>query len=296
MVHLFDPADMREMFQQIGQYPYRRSHRALLRYRSKRPDTYRSGGIFPENGPEWARLRSQFRRPLLLAKNINAYDRVMDQVSLDLVRYIRSITRCKDKLIVHDFGDDLYRWALESICAIMLDSRIGCLDTIPKSSSSGPSNNHNNQPDQLIWAAHQTNEAVMETEQYNSWETDDQKNGDYLRLEQAQDVMAEICGGLFAERIEQVESKANEIKEVESNQPTLLTQFILDPSIDRKDLFGIILDCVLAGIDTTSITTGFALYYLAKHPHYQQRLFEEIQAVTNYGTGVDINRSEIRGN
>lgn len=38
-------------------------------------------------------------------------------------------------------------------------------------------------------------------------------------------------------------------------------------------------DLILAGIDTTSYTSGFALYHLAKNQDIQQKLFEESKRV-----------------
>lgn len=266
IVHLFDPKDMEEMFSQEGRYPCRRSHRALLKYRSERPHLYASGGIFPENGEEWARLRDIFKKHFLMARNINAYDLTMNQITGDLVSYIR-VTRSAESGEVTDFQEDLYRWALESICTIMLDTRIGCL---------GVNLSETSDPSRLIKAAHQTIHAVMKTELYSTWETRDTK--DYKELVQGQDVMAEIVGKHLNARIKELESGLVTSKDDNS----LLAQFILNPEIDRKDLFAMILDNVLAGIDTTSITASFALYFLARHPQYQEKLREEVfQALGN---------------
>ncbi len=260
IVHLFSPKDMKELFAQEGRYPCRRSHRALLRYRAERPHLYASGGIFPENGPEWARLRDTFKRHFLLARNVNAYDRLVNDITDDLVGYVRR-TRSADTLEVADFQEDLYRWALESICSIMLDARIGCL---------GVDLSEESDPSRLIRAAHQTIHAVMKTELYSSWQSRD--TADYRELVQGQDVMAEIVGKHLKTRIRELESGV----ETDKNGDSLLAQFILNPEINRKDLFAMILDCVLAGIDTTSITASFALYFLARHPQYQERLREEV--------------------
>lgn len=243
------------MFQQEDRFPYRRSHRALIKYRTERADKYRSGGIFPENGAEWARLRDQFKRNFLLVKNINQYDEKLNELVGDLVKMVRI---CRDdKSEVADFQQQLYRWALESICAIMLDTRIGCLEV---------NHDQNSEANRLIRAAHQTNDSVMRTEMYEGWQKRPTK--DYQNLSDAQDVMAEICEKHLQKRIH-----SNDKPE------TILSQLIMDPKVDRKDLFALILDFVLAGIDTTSITAGFTLYYLAKHESIQNKVRQEIAQV-----------------
>lgn len=259
IVHLFDPKDIESLFQQEGEYPCRRSHRALIKYRKERPEQYRSGGIFPENGAEWARLRNQFKRHFLVSQNIAIYDEKLSAIASDLAQLVKIERESEGE--VKDFQQLLYRWALESIGMVMLDSRIGCLRPQLQRDAS-----------RLIKAAHETNYMVMRTELYPGWEQ--KPNHDYRRLATAQDVMAEVVDKYLESRIQTLP---------ENCEPTLLNHFLSDPQIDRKDLFGLILDFVLAGIDTTSISTGFTLYYLAKHSAIQERVREEITSVIGDG-------------
>ncbi|KAJ6215969.1 hypothetical protein RDWZM_010469 [Blomia tropicalis] len=262
ILHLFDPVHMQSMFAQEGRYPHRRSHRALIRYRMERPEIYRSGGIFPDNGPEWARVRDLFKRPMLMPNNVRSFDQCLDSVAIDLIHLIR-IERNTKTMEVADFQYQMYRWALESICSIMLDVRIGCLRSNLSSDS---------EPIRLIQAAHRTNEAVMRTELYNSWQTD---TSDYRLLVDGQNVMAHIIGRHLNKRIDEIEKQCP--RTYDGSTQTMLQQLIRSPLIDRKDLFGFILDCVLAGIDTTSITVSFVMYHLARNPQCQEELRKQIQ-------------------
>lgn len=270
IVWLFDPANMDELFQQEGRYPCRRSHRALLKYRQERPNMYRSGGIFPENGAEWARLRDLFKQHFLLRRNIDAYTGELACVANDLVSFVEARLDPVGRECV-DFQEDLYRWALESICLIMLDARIGCLDARNLAPDSDAS--------RLIEAAHETIDAVMRTELYNDWETKSRPTKDYLRLVNGQNVMAEIVDKHLERKLNKVQHGQAQSDQVQRLPTTLLDRFIKSGDVDRKDLFAMILDFVLAGIDTTSITAGFALYYLAKHQDVQERVRREIVGV-----------------
>lgn len=51
--------------------------------------------------------------------------------------------------------------------------------------------------------------------------------------------------------------------------------------ISSLDLQGTAEDFLLAGTDTTAITTTMALYHIARHPEVQQTMLDEIQAVLN---------------
>lgn len=261
IVHLFDPDHMESMFRQ-QQYPYRRSHRALIKYRHERSDRYQSGGIFPENGDEWKRLRDLFKHYFLRPNCIHVYDRQLNEIVSDLILSIRYERDESTGHLDDDFQQFLYRWSLESICSIMLDARIGCLD-------------RNNQDGaNMIEGGHKTLYAVMRTELYDGWQSRATK--DYQCLVEGQDLMAKVVEKYLNKRIEQIELDGNGGK---TTTTTIVGQLIRDPKITRKDLFGIVMDFVFAGIDTTSITAGFTLYFLAKNPNLQQRLFQEVDQV-----------------
>lgn len=268
IVHLFDPKDMEQMFRQ-QKYPYRRSHRALIKYRLERSDKYQSGGLFPENGQEWARLRDLFKHYFLIPKNINGYDKGLNDICNDLADRIR-LERNSQTLEIDDVQQQLYRWSLESICFIMLDNRIGCLKSIfnEKNNTNCNANETSSDGLKMINAAHKTLYAVMKTELYNTWQN--KETPDYRCLVEAQDLMAEVVEKYLEQKSKQINSKNNPFPE------SILSQLINDPKISEKDLFGLVIDSVLAGIDTTSITSGFVLYFLAKNSNIQKRLRKEI--------------------
>lgn len=47
IIHVFDPHDMRVVYESAGYRPYRLSHRALAKYRMERPHLYSGPGLFP---------------------------------------------------------------------------------------------------------------------------------------------------------------------------------------------------------------------------------------------------------
>ena len=296
VLHLFDPAHMAEMFRQEDRYPYRRSHRALLKFRRERPHLYASGGIFPENGPEWARLRDIFKRHFLLAQNINPYDSLLNDIADDTIDLLRS-TRDNKTCVIADLQNEMYKWSLESICGILLDARIGCLKSTldPDSDAS-----------RLIAAGNNTIEMVAQTELYAGWE--ENPNRAYRSLEKSQDDMSEIVykhfcnklkhmGGNMSDHSSTIQSQTNNQNTAEAvidkqnnratdqkencikSRQTLLEKFISNGDIDRKDVFGMLVDSVMAGIDTTSITASFVCYFLSENPKYQSTLRNEIQDV-----------------
>ncbi len=55
-----------------------------------------------------------------------------------------------------------------------------------------------------------------------------------------------------------------------------LVELLQDSNLDKKDILTLVADMLLAGIDTTSYTSSFMFYLLAKHPNVQDKLREQI--------------------
>ena len=56
-----------------------------------------------------------------------------------------------------------------------------------------------------------------------------------------------------------------------------LVELLQESNLDKKDILTLVADMLLAGIDTTSYTSSFVIYLLAKHPNVQNNLREQIK-------------------
>ena len=262
IVHVFNPKDIESVFRQEGRYPLRRSHRALLKYRRDRPNRYRSGGLFCENGEEWYRLRKLFQQHLMSPSCVGSYIETFQSITEDLINYIRAKRDSRQEL--QDFHYELYLWSLENTGVLALDSRLGCLNTESSEESDAKL---------MIRSAHDINEAVMKTERTDSWKTKDTK--DYKMLVSAQDCMSKVIDKYLT--IKNNELKDNGINSSENK--SFLRHFLNNPDVDQKDLLVMIEDMFQAGIDTTTFTAGFALYHLSRNSWAQNKLRTEINSV-----------------
>lgn len=202
IVHLFDPQDMEVMFRNEGRYPERRSHRALGKYRTDRKDLYSSGGIFCENGKEWQRLRKISQQPLLNPSNVHSYIPVTQQVTDQLIDLIRSERDSLNEM--PDFEYDLYKWSLENITQVTMDTRLGCLrPNLPKDSEARV----------LIRAAHEVIEAIHKTEigQTDVWRFIPTRT--YRQLCHNEDLMADIVSKYLRIKLASMEKKSREAEE-----------------------------------------------------------------------------------
>ncbi|KAL4618068.1 sterol 26-hydroxylase, mitochondrial-like [Arapaima gigas] len=80
-----------------------------------------------------------------------------------------------------------------------------------------------------------------------------------------------------------VEQKMTEIQEkMKQGGPmegTYLTHLLVTKQMSMHEVLGSITELLLAGVDTTSNTTSWALYHLAREPHIQEKLNQEVNSV-----------------
>ncbi|XP_028968072.1 uncharacterized protein LOC100906274 [Galendromus occidentalis] len=255
LVHVFDPRDIETVFRNEGRYPTRLSHRALLKYREQRPNTYRNGGVIPTNGAEWAELRQKFQMPMLRKESLELYRDGLFDVADDVLDICHEFGSKAEK----DFVPTLYVWALEATGLLALNTRLGCVKA-PEDPSS--------RQRRLIEAAAETNRVIMLTENglpfWRYWDTPT-----YKKLVRAQDTMTVIVNQYLAESEPEADS---------DESATVLQQFLSMPG-DKRDVYTMITDIFMAGIDTTAYAMTFLLYHLAVNPECQNRLREELRAL-----------------
>lgn len=266
VLHVFNPKHMRIVLLADGAFPERRSHRALKKYRLERPHLYSSGGLFPENGIVWKQCRDQFSRFYLNQKLINQYVNDCDRITSDFFDLIQTKFQSSadsSMFDVPDFHDLLFRWSLEQTAWLALDARMGCLNV-------DLSENAQN----LIKSSHLTHDAVAITETggdtWQHWPT-----AGYRQLVRAQDTMGNILRQTF-------EAKWNEIKNIDQSDSNLSSKTIFQRILaqsgeaEKRDVFGMLVDLFLAGIDTTSFVCTFATYFLATNDESRRRLYDEV--------------------
>ncbi|XP_034189588.2 cytochrome P450 302a1, mitochondrial [Osmia lignaria lignaria] len=252
VVWVYRPEDIAEIFRaESGLHPERRSHLALLKYRKDRSDVYSTGGLLPTNGPEWWRLRKEFQKVTSKPQDIINY---LEETNCVVQEFVELCNNEK----FEDFLQILSRVFLELTCLIVFDLRLNSFSEKERSKDSVSS--------KLIEAAYTTNSAILKLDNgLQFWRFFDTPL--YQKLRKAQTFMETIA-------LELVSSKQKDMQ-ARCCKKSFLTAYLENPALDIKDIVGMACDMLLAGIDTTTYSTAFALYHLARNPSTQDKLRSE---------------------
>ncbi|XP_043528320.1 cytochrome P450 302a1, mitochondrial [Frieseomelitta varia] len=257
IVWVFRPEDIAEIFKaESGLYPERRSHLALLKYRKDRTDIYNTGGLLPTNGPEWWRLRKEFQKVTSKPQDVINYLKETDEVIQEFIDLCTN-ERFEDLLPL------LSRLFLELTCLVVFNVRLNSFSKEERCENSTSS--------KLIKAAFTTNSVILKLDNglqlWRFFETPL-----YRKLREAQAYMEMVALKLVSQKNKDT-----------TGHKSFLSAYLKNPALDIKDVVGMACDMLLAGIDTTSYSTAFALYHLARHEDVQEKLrIEATQFLTNH--------------
>lgn len=91
----------------------------------------------------------------------------------------------------------------------------------------------------------------------------------YKKLRKSQEFMESVA-------IDLVTQKTKNNLENNPKSVSFFEEYLRNPKLNLEDVIGMACDLLLAGIDTTTYTTSFALYHISRNQSVQEKLFEEI--------------------
>lgn len=130
VVFAFDPKDIEKVYRTEGSWPLRRGGFETLAYYREhlRPDIFKGmGGLVTDQGEPWANLRFKVNPVMLQPKTVKTYVPDVEAVTRDFLELMRA-SRDANNEVPETFGQDLNKWALESIAVIALNQRLGVLE------------------------------------------------------------------------------------------------------------------------------------------------------------------------
>lgn len=209
------------------------------------------------NGPEWWKIRSEFQRGLSSPQNVRQYLPYADKITREFLEMLTS--NFHSDFIINDMIAEVERLNLELTCHMAFDVRLKSFSGVERDSNSISS--------KLIKAGDETNKLILPLDQgVQLWRLFDTK--EYKKLKKAQEFMQNVALDFIKKH-----------KERESDGNSLLDQYLKNPKIDERDIVGMSCDLLLAGVHTTSYSTGCALYHISKNKRVQKLMYEEAKKV-----------------
>lgn len=271
-VHLFNPDDIEKVLRREGKWPIRDFTPSFTYYRMvTRKDLFQGiGGVLATQGEEWQKLRTKVNPAMMQPRNTNLYVRQIDEVAQEFVQKMRRL-KGKNEELPEYFNNELCKWALESIALVALDKRMGCLaDNLPEDS----------EQQKLVNAAVEVIELFYQLEvEISYWRYF--STPAWKKFVKVLDCFNEVAWKYIQEAMHKIKTRS-----LQTGDLSILERILLNET-DPKIAFVNALDMLFGGIDTTANSAAILLYYLAKNPEKQEKLYDELKRILP-STGEDI--------
>ncbi|XP_029158487.1 probable cytochrome P450 12b2, mitochondrial [Nylanderia fulva] len=265
---LFSPELCEKMYRVEGMWPMRISMESMHYYRENRKNIYDGQyGLGTSQGKSWHDFRSKVNPHMMQPRAVIPHIAPINEVAVEFVEKMRTLRNPETLELPGDFKNELYKWALESICSIALDCRLGCL----KSNLAADS-----EPQIMINCVHKMFDLMYRLDVLPSmWRLYNTRN-----LKKFFHVL-DTLNGIAIKHVDEARMKLDETTESDTNNRSILQKLLC---LDKQMARVMALDMLTAGVDTTGNIAGSLLYYIANNPEKQEKLREEVMSVLPHKT------------
>lgn len=264
LLFVFDGDEIRNVFKKEEVMPHRPSTPSLRHYKANlRPEFFGdNAGLIGVHGEKWDKFRAEVHHVLLQPAVAKKYIAPLNDIAEDFMTRIDEM-RDENSELPDKFLHELYKWALESVGRVALDTRLGCL-----------SKTGNDESKKIINAINTFFWTVAEVElRMPIWRIYPTKA--YRKYISALDSLIELSMKHINTAMEEAEKTAIEKNEADIS----IVERIVRKTQNRRIAAVLAIDLFLVGVDTTSVAASSTIYQLSKNPDKQERLFEELKKV-----------------
>ncbi|XP_077329959.1 cholesterol side-chain cleavage enzyme, mitochondrial [Lithobates pipiens] len=268
-VYIQRPEDAAILFQVEGIHPERLRIQPWFEYRDYRKKKY---GVLLKSGEDWRCHRLTLNREVLSVAGMNRFLPLLDSVGQDFVRRVYTqVERSGRGKWTADLSDELFRFALESVCNVLYGQRLGLLQDYinPESQEFIKSINLMfNTTSPMLYIPPR----VLRLMNISIWK-------DHVKSWDAIFNHADLC-------IQGIYSSLRQ--RTDNTYAGVLSSLLIQHQLPLEDIKASITELMAGGVDTTSITLQWAMYQLARAPSVQEKLRSEIKAARK-AAGNDLN-------
>ncbi|XP_036966196.1 sterol 26-hydroxylase, mitochondrial-like isoform X1 [Acanthopagrus latus] len=255
------PQLLEEVLRNDNKLPSRGDMAVWKEYRDMRGFGY---GLFTEDGEKWYNFRAVLNKRMLHPRDSAQYCDTLNDVVTDFLKrvcYLRQGSPTGD--LVPDVANEFYRFSLEAIASILLETRLGCLEKeIPK----GTQEFINSISKMFSYNFIVTLMPKWSRSLLPYW-------GHYIA---GWDGIFNFATNLIDKKMEVLQQRLDDNQDVEGQY---LAYLLSNTQMSMKDVYGNVSELLLAGVDTTSNTLTWTLHLLSIYPQAQDRLYEEVSTL-----------------
>uniref|UniRef100_A0A1B0G778 Cytochrome P450 n=1 Tax=Glossina morsitans morsitans TaxID=37546 RepID=A0A1B0G778_GLOMM len=264
LLFIFDGDEIRKIFKKEETMPHRPSMPCLKHYKGQlRKDFFGDvAGLIGVHGKTWELFRQEVQQILLQPQIAKKYVSPLNDIATEFMARIHEL-RDENQELPANFLHELYKWALESVGFIALNTRLGCLT---------PTGSEDSQ--KIIDSISTFFRAVPELElRMPLWRFYATKT--YKSFIQALDDFTEIS----MKNIDRTMNSAGNLNKNKTESNISIVERLVHKTGNRKLAAVLALDLFLVGVDTTSVAAASTIYQLARNPLKQEKLYTELKIV-----------------
>ncbi|XP_055679852.1 probable cytochrome P450 49a1 [Lutzomyia longipalpis] len=278
LLFISDGDEIRNVFRREETLPHRPSMPSLHHYKAhlRRNFFGETAGLIGVHGERWDKFRAQVQHVMLQPSTARKYIAPLNEIASDFMERIHEM-RDESNELPGDFLHELYKWALESIGRVSLDTRLGCV-----------TGEGNLETKRIIEAINTFFWTVAEVElRMPIWRI--YKTKAYKRYIEALDTFTELCQENINRAMEKIAQDPTEKNE----ENISLLERIVEKTGNPKIAAILAMDLFLVGVDTTSVAVTSTIYQLSQNPEKQEILLRELKGILPKKTSpVDIQTLE----
>ncbi|XP_068148105.1 probable cytochrome P450 12b2, mitochondrial [Drosophila tropicalis] len=260
VVFTYNPEDFEVTYRNEGIWPIRIGLESFSYYRKvQRPDIFNGiGGLVSEQGKAWADIRNKVNPVLMKMQNVRQNLAQLDLIAKEFIDKLETLRDPKTHTLQAEFHDQLKMWAFESISFVALNTRMGLLSDRPD-------------PNAARLAKHMTeffNYSFKYDVQPSIWPY--YKTPGFKRFLKTYDNITEITTNYIEAAIQRFEVTGN------GKNKCVLEQLL---GLNKQVAMVMVMDMLMAGLDTTSSAFITILYHLSRNPSKQELLRRELQRI-----------------
>ncbi|KAJ0172220.1 hypothetical protein K1T71_012193 [Dendrolimus kikuchii] len=268
VVSIAERAALEAVLRAAAKRPYRPPTEIVQVYRRSRPDRYASTGLVNEQGEKWFHLRRHLTPDLTSPHTMQNFLPELNSICDDFLDLLQS---CRDyDGTVHGFDHLTNRMGLESVCGLMLGTRLGFLEQ--RMSGRAPS----------LAMAVKAHFRAQRDSYYGAplWKI--APTTLYRTFVKSEEMIHTIV----SEMMEEAKLRSGDSARDDGMREIFL-KILENPALDMRDKKAAIIDFITAGIETLANSLVFLLYLLSGRPDWQRRIRSELPSCS-YFTAEDL--------